>query len=307
MDKFELSRLTSYDDASLLAELRRVAALITTPAITQAEFDKHSKASASTIRNRFGGWQQALAVAGLGDRYSGIVISREPPKTYSDDELIAELRRVAEKLGVKKMTMEMFNTHASINPETIRRRFGSWWKAMQRAGLEISNHGKRHSDNDYFENLLAVWTHHGRQPSYGEMDKPPSTISSGAYEAKWGTWRKALVAFIERVNSDIRASAPKSDEVETEQIPSTSPLRRRTRAACKRRDEDRRTITLGLRYDILRRDHFRCVICGRSPSTDLGCHLHVDHIKPFSAGGPTVIDNLQTLCERCNLGKSAKL
>jgi hypothetical protein len=307
MDKFELSRLTRYDDASLLAELRRVAALITTPAITQAEFDKRSKASVSVIRNRFGGWQQALALAGLADRYSGIVISQEPPKTYSDDELISELRRVAEKLGVKKMTMETFSAHASINAETIRRRFGSWWAAMQRAGLEISNLGKRYSDDDYFENLLAVWTHYGRQPLYREMDEGPSRISSGAYEAKWGTWRKALVAFIERVNSDIRASAPKPAEVETEQIPSASPLRRRTRAAGKRRDEDTRTIKLGLRYDVLRRDHFRCVTCGRSPATDLGCHLHVDHIKPFSAGGLTVIDNLQTLCEGCNLGKSAKL
>jgi hypothetical protein len=307
MDKFELSRLTSYDDASLLAELRRVAELITAPAITQAEFDKHSKASASVIRNRFGGWQQALVLAGLGDRYSGIVTSREPPKTYSDDELTAELRRVAEKLGVKKMTMEAFNTQASINAETIRRRFGSWWKALQSAGLEISNLGKRYSDDDYFENLLAVWTHHGRQPFYGEMDELPSTISSGAYEAKWGTWRKALVAFIERVNSDIRASATKPAEVETEQTPGTSPLRKRTRKARKRRDEDVRQIKLGLRYDVLRRDRFRCVTCGRSPATNLGCELHVDHIKPFSMGGLTVIDNLQTLCEQCNLGKSAKL
>jgi len=35
-----------------------------------------------------------------------------------------------------------------------------------------------------------------------------------------------------------------------------------------------------------------------------GLELHVDHIQPWSRGGPTVFENLQTLCNSCNLGKS---
>ena len=65
MPRFELSRLDSYDDAALLAELRRVAALVDSPVLTQSEFDHHSKASASVIRHRFGGWARALHLAGL--------------------------------------------------------------------------------------------------------------------------------------------------------------------------------------------------------------------------------------------------
>ncbi|MCI5815572.1 HNH endonuclease [Ruminococcus sp.] len=45
-------------------------------------------------------------------------------------------------------------------------------------------------------------------------------------------------------------------------------------------------------------------MCGRSPSTTIGLELHIDHIIPWSMGGETVIDNLQTLCSDCNLGKS---
>ena len=44
---FELSRLDSYDDDSLLAELGRVAGVVDAPVLTKSAFDRHSKASAS--------------------------------------------------------------------------------------------------------------------------------------------------------------------------------------------------------------------------------------------------------------------
>ena len=68
--------------------------------------------------------------------------------------------------------------------------------------------------------------------------------------------------------------------------------------------EQRRLITPSLRYDIMKRDGFRCVICGRG--ADDGVKLHVDHIKPVSKGGLSTPSNLRTLCQDCNLGKSAK-
>ncbi|MCM1266209.1 MAG: HNH endonuclease [Candidatus Gastranaerophilales bacterium] len=57
-----------------------------------------------------------------------------------------------------------------------------------------------------------------------------------------------------------------------------------------------------MRYNILKRDGFKCVICGRSKAD--GAKLHVDHIKPVSKGGKTEESNLRTLCDMCNLGKS---
>ena len=125
-------------------------------------------------------------------------------QAFTDDQLIQQLKDVALTLGGVPVTIEVFNRCGRANAETIRRRFGSWWKALERAGLPISNLGKRYSEGDYFENLLNVWTHHGRQPSYGEMDRPPSRIPSGAYEACWGTWKKALRAFLSRVNADLQ-------------------------------------------------------------------------------------------------------
>ena len=306
MPPFELSRLVSYDDEALLAELRRVAALIDSPYITQAAFEKHSKASFSAVRRRFGGWQQALSRAGLEHRFSGAVGGRGSKKrVFTDEKLLSELRTVSERLGGAPVTIGLFNEHATINAETLRRRFGSWWAALKQAGLPISNLGKRYSDDDYFENLLTVWTHHRRQPTYGEMNRPPSRISSGAYEAKWGTWTKALLAFLERVNADTQPPAvPAAPTVEGAKAPVA---RRRRSEAGPGREEDHRWIKIGLRYDVLKRDHFRCVLCGASPATHLGCDLHVDHVIPYSKGGKTVASNLRTLCEPCNLGKGAKL
>ena len=66
--------------------------------------------------------------------------------------------------------------------------------------------------------------------------------------------------------------------------------------------EEREKVTPKLRYQIMKRDHFRCVICGAS--AEEGARLHVDHIQPVSKGGKTVESNLRTLCDKCNLGKS---
>jgi hypothetical protein len=65
-----------------------------------------------------------------------------------------------------------------------------------------------------------------------------------------------------------------------------------------------RVIPMGLRYKILNRDKSKCLKCGRSAKE--GVILHIDHIKPFSLGGLTVLSNLRTLCHECNIGRSNK-
>lgn len=68
--------------------------------------------------------------------------------------------------------------------------------------------------------------------------------------------------------------------------------------------QERKIMNDDIRYNVLKRDNFKCQICGVS-SKD-GATLHVDHIIPVSKGGKTVMSNLQTLCDRCNIGKSNK-
>lgn len=70
-------------------------------------------------------------------------------------------------------------------------------------------------------------------------------------------------------------------------------------------EEERRKMSDSLRFRVLERDGFRCKICGCGRSD--GVKLEVDHIMPISKGGKTELNNLQTLCERCNRGKSNKI
>lgn len=59
-----------------------------------------------------------------------------------------------------------------------------------------------------------------------------------------------------------------------------------------------------LRFEILKRDSFRCFYCGRSAPD--GAELHVDHVVPRAAGGTDDPANLVTACADCNLGKNAR-
>lgn len=62
----------------------------------------------------------------------------------------------------------------------------------------------------------------------------------------------------------------------------------------------RKPLPPGIRYEVFKRDNYKCVICGRGPPD---VTLHVDHIIPVSRGGKDTLDNLRTLCDECNLNK----
>lgn len=70
---------------------------------------------------------------------------------------------------------------------------------------------------------------------------------------------------------------------------------------CGKGQNPRQPIPARLRKLILDRDHSRCQSCGRG--VEHGVTLHIDHVLPVALGGTNDPDNLQTLCDECNLGK----
>lgn len=78
-----------------------------------------------------------------------------------------------------------------------------------------------------------------------------------------------------------------------------------------------------IRREVYTRDAFTCQVCGWTAivpedwnsaytlagENSAGIHvsLELDHVLPFSRGGKFTLDNLQTLCNRCNCRKGSKV
>lgn len=212
-----------------------------------------------------------------------------------DDELLEDLRRSAKALGRETITMAEYEKVGKTHPSTIQRRFGSWPKALKLAGLQPSRSKIGISDDELFENIKSLWINLGRQPRYGEVKAPSSLFSAGTYENRFGSWSKALARFVEWVNSD--APDQPQENVEEQNAADIT-----TQAPSEKR-RTRREISDRQRFRILVRDGFRCKACGASPLIQPGVELHVDHILPWSKGGETTDDNLESKCKQCNLGK----
>lgn len=209
-------------------------------------------------------------------------ITRVQGAPVTTDELLADLRRVGEAID-GSLTQRHYTENGRYNVSTIERRFGSWGNAVQQAGFEAGN-TVNYPDDALFENIMRLWEHFGRQPRRAELAHPPSTITQSPYRRRFRSWMDALEAFVTHANAS-EASAP---------IVFGQDIERR----------GSRDASLRMRFRVLKRDDFKCRACGASPSMSPGLHLHVDHVKPWSAGGETIDANLQTLCEHCNLGKS---
>ena len=210
-------------------------------------------------------------------------------RNTSDEELLNDLKAVSNIINKDTVTMEEYNQYGKYHSTTLTRRFGSWFLCLQKAQLQMSRSKIGISNEALFDNIEKVWIKLGKQPSYTQMEEY-GEFSIGTYTKRFGGWRKALEAFVDYVNSTeikIDESEPTSD--------TTSDVANHI---------TRRDINLRMRFIVMKLDNFKCCMCGRSPATTPGLELHIDHIIPWSKGGETVIDNLQTLCSDCNLGKS---
>jgi len=205
----------------------------------------------------------------------------------SDKDLSEDLKKVALNLHKETLTMADYERYGKFSRSTLARRFGGWLKALEKAGLNKTRNYNI-TDEEWFNNLEEVWIKLGRQPYPSDMEKSLSKYSYAGDKRKFGGWRKALEKFIEHINK--------------EDIPTTKSLSSKSQIT--KTHKTSRNIGLRLRFIVMRRDEFKCKIDGRSPATEAGLKLEVDHIISWDKGGETVLENLQTLCSDCNSGKS---
>lgn len=175
-------------------------------------------------------------------------------RNVPDEDLISDLLDVKENLGKDKITIEDYRDHGKYSPSTIARRFGTWNKALQKAGIKIAKESLI-SEEYLFKNIEDVWIKLGRQPKYTEFRKPLSKYTANTYEKRYGTWRKALEKFVDFINS----------ESEDEHLDDLLEEKQEETSEYVIKHKTKRNISDRLRFRILMRDGFTCKSCGRSP------------------------------------------
>lgn len=207
-----------------------------------------------------------------------------------EEDLIQDLKNVSSNLCKNPITRSDYEAHGKFSATTMCRRFGSWSKALSKAGLKPSAARFNIPEEKLLDNIKDVWIKLGRQPKYDEMRVPLSKYSASTYGNRFGSWGGALERFIQFVNEN--------DEPDPTEFVESLPAEARVAPRKTKRD-----ISDRLRFRVLMRDGFTCQSCGASPIKSRDVKLHVDHILPWSKGGETEAENLQTKCKQCNLGK----
>ncbi|MGC9561223.1 homing endonuclease associated repeat-containing protein [Brachymonas sp. M4Q-1] len=288
--KFELQPDNrNCEDQTLLDDLVSVARALGKATITKEDYQKNGRFSPATIQNRFGAWNFAL-------ERSGLTVGKR--NNIPAEEIIADIKRVSEIVAQESLSRSEYQLHGRFSSANIAKRFGDWEKALIKAGLNTSPlYHKKVNEDDLLNNIAVIWEKLGRQPKKSDLNPPLSKYSSDTYRRRFGSWRSALERFVEIANQDeepfltrIAVGTPAESEIFNE------PEEKRRKTS--------RNPSWRLVFLVYRKNNFKCVACGRSPATDPTTILHVDHVVPWCKGGETVLENLQTLCSHCNLGKS---
>ena len=238
------------------------------------------------------------------------------PQQITAHRLLSELRAIAMKHdGIVFLYDDYRKLGGTRARGTFCKYLGGWRQAVASIGLKDGFSRTRpdlrtYADEDYFVELQRLWESLGRQPAAREM-RQGGRISPQSFQQRFGSWMKAVYAFCEDRNgpeyydntdpdpqleqNEQRRRLESYETIENPQLrPNSHTAKRRTP----------RKPSFRLRFQVLQRDNFTCRTCGRSPATEIGVILEVDHVFAWSRGGETLLANLQTLCDRCNSGKS---
>ena len=112
-------------------------------------------------------------------------------KRYSDDQLLAELRASAERIGRSPTMREFAADEASpVHPQTYVERFGSWNAAKRAAGLVPRRFATR---EELLGVLRGLGEELGRTPTARDLDERRGTLpSKSLYWHTFGSLAEAL-------------------------------------------------------------------------------------------------------------------
>ncbi len=302
--KFELNEYhKNISDNELLEDIKRVASIVGKGSLTRDEYRQYGKYSSNTFLRHFGSWTAALEMCDLNvSKYQHA--AEKGGHNYSEvsnEQLVSDLQKVAGILHASTFSSGDYKKYGEFSRSTYHRRFGSWNNSLEAAGLSPYKFvsGRKITTEVLFQEIERLWIKLGRQPTSTDIKEGLSQFSLNTYSRHFGSWRKALESFVEYIDDD---NSSETMEQTNEIITKHKKIIDYPEPPYKHNTQREPNTHLVLK--VYRRDKFRCRKCGASPAIDPSVVLHIDHIIPWSKGGETVFDNLQTLCSKCNLKKS---
>ena len=87
-----------------------------------------------------------------------------PHRNTTEKEMLTDIKRVADKINKKSVTMHEYEEHGKYSPSTLTRKMGSWFAILEKAGMEMNRSPINIPEQELFKNLEEVWVKLGRQP-----------------------------------------------------------------------------------------------------------------------------------------------
>jgi hypothetical protein len=163
--------------------------------LPQEVFLKHSGLSRFAVDKHFDRWSDACRAAGIAQ---GRALAEQPKKpSPTDEECIAELKRVAQLRGVTTLTSKQYNEYARIGVKTFFRRFGSWPNALAVAGLpptDAAQRQKKLTRDDCVQEMQRVAQSLGRSYLTSKEFDAQAKVSAYRIVRVFETWAAALQA-----------------------------------------------------------------------------------------------------------------
>lgn len=156
--------MTSYTDEELIDLLKQLSKQLNKPSPSAVDCNNTpGYPNASTYRSRFGSWNNAKSAAGL------LNINKFSQKTHED--LISSLKAFYEKNKRAPTQKECRASNGLYGPNTYKDRFGSWDKALEKAGIDKNTlRSTQVSDEELLESLRQFYQENGYAPRHEDCN-----------------------------------------------------------------------------------------------------------------------------------------
>lgn len=128
------------------------------------------------------------------------------------DEIIREIHRVAWAIEPVPLTKKAFIQEGRIPWSRVRYYFSTWNEAVRAAGLQPNPKGLPVSgyqsldESELLEAIGDLWRATGRRPTESLMNAE-GKFSVKPYRTRWGSWRKAVDAYIRQYGVPVTNSS----------------------------------------------------------------------------------------------------